>query len=332
MGEDLLIIQKEFGGFDGTAERLDLLALDSSGRLVVIENKLDDTGRDVAWQAMKYAAYCSTLTMDQVVRIYAEYLRQSETEAAQRIADFLSQEPEELSLNPASSQRIMLVAAKFRREVTATALWLLTKGVDMTCIQVVPYQSGEELFLDITRIIPPPEAEDYMISMAEKSRKDERAAGVEAERHIRRRAYWQALIEEAGHRNITGFSGRSAGKDNWMVVAGSFGGVHFSLNMTSIVARVQFNIESPDTTANKRIFDALHAKASKIEAAFAEPVIWRRMEDYKASRIVVSAPFDFLDRAVWPEMIDWHLTRLKIFEGAMQPFIAHTKAILATQE
>lgn len=49
LDEELLIIQKEFDGFDGTNERLDLLALDRSGALVIIENKLDDTGRDVTW-------------------------------------------------------------------------------------------------------------------------------------------------------------------------------------------------------------------------------------------------------------------------------------------
>jgi len=56
LGEELLIIQKEFDGFDDTRERLDLLALDKSGNLVIIENKLDDSGRDVVWQALKYAS------------------------------------------------------------------------------------------------------------------------------------------------------------------------------------------------------------------------------------------------------------------------------------
>ena len=50
LGEELLIIQKEFDGFADTRERLDLLALDKEGHLVVIENKLDDSGRDVVWQ------------------------------------------------------------------------------------------------------------------------------------------------------------------------------------------------------------------------------------------------------------------------------------------
>ena len=57
LGEDLLIIQKEFRGFNETQERLDLLALDKQGALVVIENKLDDSGKDVTWQALKYASY-----------------------------------------------------------------------------------------------------------------------------------------------------------------------------------------------------------------------------------------------------------------------------------
>ena len=45
LGEELLIAQKEFDGFADTRERLDRLALDKEGRLVVIENKLDDSGR-----------------------------------------------------------------------------------------------------------------------------------------------------------------------------------------------------------------------------------------------------------------------------------------------
>jgi RecB family endonuclease NucS len=74
LGEPLLIIQKEFSGFDETIERLDLLALDEDGNIVVIENKLDDTGADVTWQALKYASYFSSLNADSVKRIFTDYL------------------------------------------------------------------------------------------------------------------------------------------------------------------------------------------------------------------------------------------------------------------
>lgn len=74
LGEELLIIQKEFSGFNETNERLDLLALDKLGNLVIIENKLDDSGKDVTWQVIKYASYCSSLTKHDILKIYQDYL------------------------------------------------------------------------------------------------------------------------------------------------------------------------------------------------------------------------------------------------------------------
>lgn len=74
LGEELLIIQKEFDGFNDTNERLDLLALDKNGNLVVIENKLDDSGRNVVWQSLKYAGYCSSLKKEDIKDIYSQYL------------------------------------------------------------------------------------------------------------------------------------------------------------------------------------------------------------------------------------------------------------------
>jgi len=90
LGEDLLIIQKEFSGFSDTNERLDLLALDKQGSLVLIENKLDDTGRDVTWQALKYASYCSRLSTENVLKIYQEFLDRSDpgSNARERITNF----------------------------------------------------------------------------------------------------------------------------------------------------------------------------------------------------------------------------------------------------
>jgi len=57
LGEELLIIQKEFDGFDGTGERLDLLALDTKGQLVLIENKRDDSGRDAVYKLISPPKY-----------------------------------------------------------------------------------------------------------------------------------------------------------------------------------------------------------------------------------------------------------------------------------
>jgi len=42
LGEDLLIVTNEYNKFDKTNERLDLIALDKEGNVVVIELKRDD--------------------------------------------------------------------------------------------------------------------------------------------------------------------------------------------------------------------------------------------------------------------------------------------------
>src|SRR5690606_5040861 len=148
LGEELLIIQKEFDGFDETRERLDLLALDKEGNLVVIENKLDDSGRDVTWQALKYTAYVSGLNKLQILEIYQQYLDRycGGGSAVERICEFMEvEELEETVLNPGNGQRMIFIAANFRREVTATVLWLLSRGIRAQCFRVVPYSFGEEL-------------------------------------------------------------------------------------------------------------------------------------------------------------------------------------------
>ena len=137
LGEELLIIQKEFDGFNDTKERLDLLALDKQGNLVIIENKLDDSGRDVTWQVIKYASYCSSLTKDNIKDIYQSYLDKhyKNKSAEELLVEFFDgQEYEELELNKGATQRIILVAAKFRKEVTSSVLWLMNYNIRAQCI------------------------------------------------------------------------------------------------------------------------------------------------------------------------------------------------------
>ena len=151
LGEDLLIIQKEFAGFSDTHERLDLLALDKRGSLVIIENKLDDTGRDVTWQALKYASYCSSLSRENIRKIYQDYLDKKNTEdkAEEKLSEFFDEtDYEDLNLNNGMTQRIILIAAKFRKEVTSTVLWLLNFKVQLQCFRATPYSMGDELFLN----------------------------------------------------------------------------------------------------------------------------------------------------------------------------------------
>lgn len=73
LGEDLLIITSEYANFQDTRDRPDLLALDTSGKLVVIELKRDRADRTTDLQAIKYASYCATLTAEDIQKDYREF-------------------------------------------------------------------------------------------------------------------------------------------------------------------------------------------------------------------------------------------------------------------
>ena len=125
LGEDLLVIQKEFDGFSDTRERLDLLALDKEGNLVIIENKLDDSGKDVTWQAIKYASYCSSLSKQDIIDIYQKYLGTTKS-AKESLSDFFDgKELDDIEINTGNGQRIFFVAANFRKEVTSSVMWMM---------------------------------------------------------------------------------------------------------------------------------------------------------------------------------------------------------------
>ncbi len=61
LGEELLIITTEYDKFDKTSNRLDILAVDNDGKLVVIELKRDMANKFTDLQAIHYAAYISTI-------------------------------------------------------------------------------------------------------------------------------------------------------------------------------------------------------------------------------------------------------------------------------
>lgn len=317
LGEELLILQKEFDGFDETKERLDLLALDKQGNLVVIENKLDDSGRDVTWQALKYTAYVSGLSKGQIVEIYQHYLDRFEGggSAVGRLCEFLDVEGlDEAVINPGNGQRMIFVAANFRREVTATVLWLLSRGIRAQCFRVVPFSFQEELFIDLQQIIPPPEAADYMIGISSKEIDESVVQGVQKRRHELRRAFWTQALDQLRKDGVAIFNNINPSRDHWLNAGSGLRSCPYTIIFGRDEARVELSISRASGPENKWLFDQLQARRSTIEAAFGHPLDWRRMDDKKQSRIIFSQDFEGYDQANWPDMISWlseHIRRLQ---------------------
>ena len=187
VGDDLLIIAKEFSDFEGTNDRLDLLAVDQDGKLVVIELKRDDSGVDAHWQAIKYASYLRQATREHVVGMLANHANVSESEAEERLSNHTDSGSLE-TLN--SDQRIILVSHRFAQEVTSAVLWLNDKAHGenlITCIQLTPYRDGEALYVQTNTIIPVPGTEPYTIQVGRSETEDAGVIGLRPRRRSNNR-------------------------------------------------------------------------------------------------------------------------------------------------
>ena len=328
LGEDLLIIQKEFDGFDETRERLDLLALDKSGNLVLIENKLDDSGRDVVWQSLKYASYCSGLKKADILRLYQNYLDRycGGGNAGESICEFLEAEDfSDVILNSGTEQRIKLVAANFRKEVTSTVLWLLQYNLQIQCYKATPYQHGETLFLNLEQIIPTPEAADFMIGITEKENEEKSAKRESSGRFKLRQDFWAETLKALERAGVGLYQNVSPGKDHWLSASSGLAGLAYNMIFGKSEVRVEVYISRPEAEPNKAIFDALQARQAEIETAFGKALVWQRLDDKKACRIKCAKEFDGYNRENWLEMIDWLVEHVALLEKAFRPQLGAVK-------
>ncbi|TCI91806.1 DUF4268 domain-containing protein [Tenacibaculum sp. M341] len=321
--QKLLIIQKEFDGFDDTRERLDLLAVDKQGNIVVIENKLDDTGRDVTWQALKYASYCSSLKKQQIFDIYQDYLNKQglNENSEENILEFFDNEDIQLNQN----QRIIFVAANYRKEVTSTVMWLLSKyKLKIQCFKATPYVFGEKFLLNIEQIIPVKEAEDYTIKMAEKAQEDFNSQEELKTRHLIRKGFWTRLISELNTKSNL-FQNISPSIYNWIGAGSGVRGVGYNFVISKKYVRVELYIDRGELEENTLIFEKLETEKEIIEKTFGQKLVWEKLEDKRACRIKYeNSNVNVFEKENWNEMIQFLIDGMIRFEKA---FKEHLKKI-----
>lgn len=325
-GEELLIIQKEFDGFADTSERLDLLALDKQGNIVIIENKLDDSGKDVTWQSLKYASYCSSLSKSDIISIFQTYLDRYDSgkRADQQISDFFDgSELAEITLNQSLSQRIILVAAKFRKEVTSTVLWLMNFKIKFQCFKTSIYKFGEQSFVNFEQIIPTKDAEEYMIGMVEKVSREANEQKETQSRHVIRLKFWKQLLE-AMNKKTTLFQNISPGKNNWLSKGSGFSRVIYSFVFSQTYARVELYIDKDENDFNTTLFDALHMLKYEIEADFGEALAWERADGSRFCRIKKEISVAGYEEDNWLEMIEFLSSRMIRLEATMKNRLERT--------
>ena len=168
-----LVVAEEFGDWEESRRRIDLLGIDKDANLVVIELKRTQDGGHMELQAIRYAAMISTLTFDKVVDIFGRYLSNigKEDDPESTLLEFLEWD-ESVEDEFAQEVKIVLASAEFSRELTTAVMWLNDNGLDIRCIRMKPYQDAGKVYLDVQQVIPLPEAEEYQVSIRDKSRKE----------------------------------------------------------------------------------------------------------------------------------------------------------------
>lgn len=172
LGEDLFILTVEFNKYVQSSDRLDILALDKKGNLVVIELKRDDFAAYADLQAIRYAAMVSSMTLENLSHYVVEYRRKycheheySTDKALEELKEFVEVDDfKELSNRP----RIILCSENFSTELTTTVLWLNQCGLDISCVRIRPHRVGDKIVVVPTVIIPVPEAKQYQTEIQKK--------------------------------------------------------------------------------------------------------------------------------------------------------------------
>ena len=178
--DSMLIVGKQVQ--DVNHKRSDLTAIDTDGNIVLIEIKRDVQDimarkEPLEFQAIRYAASCATIkTIDELIHnVFAPYVEKhrkefseqqlTSSELAKRILDDFIKQNNITVFN--QRQRIMLISSGFDSQTLSAVAWLNSNHVDISCFQLCPFKLGDLVLVDMKRILPLTEYEDYYVDIAD---------------------------------------------------------------------------------------------------------------------------------------------------------------------
>lgn len=265
-------------------------------------------------QAIRYAAMVSSMTLEQVIQVHAGAHGKNAETAKNDVLGFLELDSEgEAELT--GEVRIVLVAANFSTEVTTAVLWLNKRDVDITCIRLRPYKMNDDVLIDVTQIIPLPEAADYEVKLRAQDKERRKVVGARQEIF---RKFWAQLIDRSKLRTQL-LANRSTTTDQW--ISGGIGRSGFRLNvtLTEDSGQIQCFIRPGREEENSSAFAALLAQKGAIEASFGGQLDWDEVPGRLRRSIGVNVPGGWATpEAEWPAMQDRMIETLIRLEGALK--------------
>lgn len=149
LGQDILIIGEQVRTKSGP---LDLLGIDKSGNLIIIELKRDKLPREVIAQALDYVSDISSWDLDKINEECLKYSKSS-------LEDYLNENFEDIDLEDLKvneNQRLLLVGFSIDEPLERMIEWLSNNfgvGLNAVILKYIQTKSGDE-FIARTMIIP----------------------------------------------------------------------------------------------------------------------------------------------------------------------------------
>lgn len=149
LGQDILIIGEQVRTKSGP---LDLLGIDKSGNLIIIELKRDKLPREVIAQALDYVSDISSWDLDKINEECLKYSKSS-------LEDYLNENFEDIELEDLKvneNQRLLLVGFSIDEPLERMIEWLSNNfgvGLNAVILKYIQTKSGDE-FIARTMIIP----------------------------------------------------------------------------------------------------------------------------------------------------------------------------------
>ncbi|MGB4370348.1 MAG: hypothetical protein WBJ91_01160, partial [Dethiobacteria bacterium] len=113
---------------------IDLLAVDKSGDLLVIELKRDRTPRETVAQILEYASFVEELSYQQLEEILMSYISEENLNLADYHRNYFQlKEDEAVAFN--KKQKLLIIAQTITKEVKQISTYLRKKGFDFYCLE-----------------------------------------------------------------------------------------------------------------------------------------------------------------------------------------------------
>ena len=199
LGDELLVLTAEFNrwqtsGGIAARERLDVLALESSGRLVVVELKRAGD-RNIHIQAITYAALVSGFDVDTLADVHAEFLRRSGNDVTAAAAEQLMRAhvDGDWDTDILSVPRIVLLAEAFPPQVITSVLWLTRQGLTIDLVEASGWSTDAQVTIVFDHIFPEPGVAELLL---EPARRDTAQAVAKAQERTRAASSSRIIVEE----------------------------------------------------------------------------------------------------------------------------------------